>query len=113
MQLDPFQVAMSCAIVCSLSGLAALLRSGQKITLRNILSALLCTAMLGVAIGLIWYQAYPGTNVTFLIGISALAGLGGGSVVDFVVQLFTKGAPQALIGSILETISKMSGKKEE
>lgn len=86
------QVFLSCFSISSLGGLAALLRSGKKITVRAILSSMLYSGLVGLVIGLVWYRFLSGDeNIYFLIGVSGLAGLGGATVLDFVVQVITKG----------------------
>ncbi len=90
-RLDPIWVFISTFAITSFAGLAALLRSGKELTVRAIVSAMLNSGLLGLAIGMIWYKYYFSDNVWFLIGVSLLAGLGGMTVVDFLLQILRKG----------------------
>ncbi len=87
-QLTPFQVLTGCLTVSSLAGLAALLRSKQALTWRNVVATCLYSGMFGLIYGLIWFEWFDGEhqNFFFLIGSSGLVGLGGASLLDFVVD---------------------------
>ncbi len=87
-QLTPFQVLAGCLTVSSLAGLAALLRSKQALTWRNVIATCLYSGMFGLIYGLIWFEWFDGENQNFffLIGTSGLVGLGGASLLDFVVD---------------------------
>jgi hypothetical protein len=86
--LDPGYVFLLAFGTSSLAGLAALLRSGQTISIRSLLSAWLNSGLLGLAIAFIWYNYFEGDqNPWFLLGVSILAGLGGYTVIDFVITL--------------------------
>lgn len=85
---EPWWVFLSCFGMSSIAGLAQLLRSGQKLTVRTTASALLYSGMAGLIIGMLWFNYFDGTgNLYFLIGISGLAGIGSASVIDFLTQL--------------------------
>lgn len=87
---EPWEVFAACFGVSSVSGLAALLRSGQPLTVRSVISAFLYSGMSGLVIGLLWYNVFSTrTNVFFLIGVSGLAGIGSVSIIDFITQLIT------------------------
>lgn len=91
-RLTPIQVFLSCFTIASLAGLAALLRSDKPLTWRMIIAAMLYSGIFGLMIGLCWYNYFGGSdNLYFLIGVSGLAGLGGTSLLDFVVQGISKG----------------------
>lgn len=78
--------------MASFAGLAALLRSQQVLTWRNILSATMNSGVAGLVVGLTCYQLYDGQeHVLFMICISALAGLGGMSLLDFLITCFQHG----------------------
>ena len=77
--------------ISSVGGLAALLRSKKPLTWRNVAAAFLYSGMMGLCIGLLWY------NIPFLLGVSGLAGIGGTTVVDFIIQLFRKGGFDVII----------------
>lgn len=89
---NALQVFLSCFVISSLGGLAALLRSGREIKTRDVISAMLYAGLVGLVIGLVWFQYFSGQdNVYFLIGVSGLAGLGGTTLLDFFVQIIAKG----------------------
>lgn len=87
-KLTPLQVLLACFTISSMSGLAALLRSGRELNWRGIFSAILYSGTFGLIYGLIWFNYFDGAdqNYFFLIGSSGLVGLGGVSLIDFVVQ---------------------------
>lgn len=73
-------------VVASLGGLAALLRSGQDITLRQIFSALLNSGFVGLIIALVLWSRYGGKDPYLLLGVSILAGFGGATTIDMIFQ---------------------------
>ena len=91
-KMTPFQVFLASFSISSLGGLAALLRSERELTWRSAASAILYSGMMGVIIALLWYNFFDGKgNLHFLLGVSGLAGIGGTTVVDFVIQVIKKG----------------------
>lgn len=79
-------------IISSIAGLARLLRSypaDKPIPARLYFAAILNSGITGLVIALLWYHMYS-DNLTFLIGISTLAGIGGISITDFIVLLIKK-----------------------
>ena len=84
--VTPFGVFASSGGIASLAGLAALLRSGKPLTTRAVVSAVLNSGIMGFVIAALWYSYFQG-NTYFLIGLSALAGLGGTTLVDFCIQI--------------------------
>lgn len=90
-KLTPLQVFLLCFGISSLAGIAALLRSNKQLTARTIASASLYSGLFGLVIGLIWYNYFAPTNLFFLIGVSGLAGLGGVSLLDVLLQLIASG----------------------
>ncbi len=87
---SPLWVFISSFAVSSCAGLAALLRSGVKLSWLGIASALLNSGLLGLGIALLWYTRFR-ENIYFLIGVCLLAGLGGMTTVDFVLSVLRKG----------------------
>jgi deoxyhypusine synthase len=78
--------------IASLGGLAALLRSRKEITLRNFLSAILSSGLLGLCIALTWFTYYSEKgDMYFVLGVSGFAGVGGMSVIDFLLQVIKNG----------------------
>jgi hypothetical protein len=92
-RLNPIYVFVSAFGVSSFAGLAALLRGGKQVTIIAVLSAVLNSGLLGLAIALVWYNKFQ-DNVYFLIGICVLAGLGGATLVDFFIAAFKAGGIQ-------------------
>jgi len=87
-KLTPLQVLAACFTISSMAGLAALLRSGRDLNWRAVLTAILYSGTFGLIYGLVWFNYFDGVdqNFFFLIGTSGLVGLGGVSLIDFVVQ---------------------------
>ena len=98
-KLSPIAVLCSAFAISSVGGLAALLRSKQQLTLRSILATSLYSGTLGLVIALVWYNHYATSNVWFLLGVSGLAGIGGTTVMDFVVQVLKHGGVNITIAS--------------
>lgn len=100
-KLSALEVLASCFTISSLGGLAALLRSGKPLNWRTVATALLYSGIVGLVIGLVWYQYFSGQdNIYFLIGVSGLAGLGGTTLLDFVLQVISKGGVNIFITPI-------------
>jgi len=74
----------------SLAGLAGELRSNRPLTRRSIGAALLNSAVWSLIVFLLGYGALK-DDLTYLIGVSLLAGIGGATASDFMVQLIKKG----------------------
>ena len=84
---NALHVLFSAFGISSFAGLASLLRSDKEITVRMVVSAMLNSGILGLVIALLWYNYYEGKgNIYFLLGVSGLAGIGGMSMLDFVVE---------------------------
>lgn len=91
-RLSPFHVFLSAFSISSLGGLAAYLRSERELSTRLLVSAMLNSGLLGLAIAFCWYTYFHGRdNVYLLIGITLLSGLGGLTVVDFAIGVVKKG----------------------
>jgi hypothetical protein len=81
--LNALFVFLSAFGVAAFAGLATFLRFARKITWLSVLSAMLNAGSLGLAIGLIWYRHFcREENISGLIGICALAGMGGSTLSD-------------------------------
>jgi hypothetical protein len=96
-KLNPLYVFISAFGVSSFAGLAALLRAGKEISKIAVCSAILNSGLLGLALALLWYHKFQ-DNIYFLIGICVLAGLGGATMVDFVLQIFKSGILSSALG---------------
>lgn len=89
---SPLEVLAACFALSSTGGLAALLRSGRRLDWRIVASAMLYSGLTGLVIGLVWYNYFDGRqNIFFLLGVSGLAGLGGTTLIDLLLQVFTNG----------------------
>jgi len=107
-KLTPLEVFASCFSISSLAGLASLLRSGKPLTWRLVAATLLYSGIFGLVIGLLWFNYFGGqNNIYFLIGVSGLAGLGGTTLLDFIVQGLANGF------NIKITASKSEGDDQE
>lgn len=83
-----FSVFLSAFGTASFAGLATLLRFAKKISKLAIVSAMLNSGFLGLAIALIWYQNYRNAeNVYGLIGVCVLAGMGGSTLTDLLISI--------------------------
>lgn len=111
---DPLKVFWSAFGIASFAGLAALLRSGKKLTWLAVFAAMLNAGLIGLAICLLWYTKFRSEdNIYFLIGVCALAGLGGTTVIDFVIQLCKKGGVSITITPSKEDELPEGQKKED
>jgi hypothetical protein len=75
------------ALLSGVAGIAWLLRSDQQLTARNVSSVLLNGSILGAALVLLTYGQLS-SSPTILLGMCALAGLGGLAAVNQAVSLF-------------------------
>lgn len=94
---DPYLQFLATFSVSSFAGLAALLRSGEKLNFRVVASAMLNSGFLGLVIFMCWGGGGAAGNIWALMGISILAGLGGNTAIDFALSLF-KSIVQAKYG---------------
>lgn len=96
-QVNPVWVFLSAFFVSAFAGLAALLRLSSSLSTTKIISALLNSGLLGLAISLLWYNKFQ-DNIYFLIGVCVVSGLGGMSVVELFLTLIKKGGFSISIG---------------
>ena len=97
-RLSPLQALVAAFSISSFGGLAALLRSDKPITWRAAIAAVMYSGMMGLVIALLWYNFFDGKgNVFFLLGVSGLAGIGGTTAIDFLIQVIKKGGVQITI----------------
>lgn len=89
---DPIKVMTALTVLNGLAGLAALLRSDERVTPRSILTACLNSAFMGLIVALIWWHWFnaDGTSVYFVAAVSLLAGLGGNTTFYFVAQMIQR-----------------------
>lgn len=76
--------------ISSFAGLAALMRTGRKMTWRSIFSSMLNSGLLGVAIACGMIHAFGPEHKFFIGFVSLMAGLGGNTAVEFGYGLFSK-----------------------
>ena len=84
--LSPLQVFISCFGISALAGFFTHLRSNKPINLRETIAVTFYSGMLGLVIGLLWYNYFAPANYYFLIGVSGLAGLGGITISHAIVR---------------------------
>jgi hypothetical protein len=87
---DPISLAVTAFIAAGLAGVAALLRTSTKLTVRTVLSALLNAGALGAGLAMLLFT-WLGDNTWFLIGLCMLAGLGGMTALGFVLAVIRQG----------------------
>lgn len=72
--------------VCSLAGLAHLLHDGERLPPTKVAGAIMMSGFAGVVVFLILFERLEGSP-HLLAGISVLAGIGGASTLDFLLEL--------------------------
>jgi len=88
--LHALAVFASASGAASFAGLATLLRFARRLSRLSVISAMLNSGFLGLAIALIWYQNYrEAQNVYGLIGICVVAGMGGSTLTDLLISLLS------------------------
>lgn len=81
-----YYVLLALFPACSLAGLAALLRSRQRLTYRTVASAMLNSGILGVGAGCLHVHYYGQQSLLMTVGLSILGGLGGNAMLDFAIE---------------------------
>jgi len=110
----PFWVFLASFALASFGGVATLLRSGKELTIRTVLAAFLYSGMIGLSIGLLWYHYFEGKgNIPFLLGVSALGGIGGANVLDLLKYALSDGKWKALIRRALNLDESPKEKEDE
>ena len=89
-KLDPVTLAITAAVVGALAGVAAALRTTGQITWRAVLSAGLNSAALGSGMAMLLFTYFK-DNTWFLLGLCLLSGLGGMTLLGFVLAIIKKG----------------------
>jgi hypothetical protein len=75
-----FAASFGCA---AFAGLATFLRFTKKITKLRLVSTMLNSGFLGLAIALLWYKNFQeDKNIYSLVGICVLSGMGGSTLTD-------------------------------
>lgn len=87
--LSIFAASFGCA---AFAGLATLLRFASKLTRLKVVSTLLNSGFLGLAIALLWFREFErNENIYGLVGICVLSGMGGSTLTDAVISLLGAG----------------------
>jgi hypothetical protein len=111
--LHSLSVISSAFGVAAFAGVATLLRFAKKISKLAVISAMLNSGFLGLAIALIWYQNYrQAENIFGLIGICVLAGMGGSTVTDLLISLLSGAGIRVVIQHEREAIDQHVDAKE-
>ena len=86
---DPPTIFAGTFVIASCAGLAQLLRSGKKLSWRSCVSAGLTSGLLGLLVNLLLWQRYSNSDegVWLLMGVGLLAGFGGMSLLDLIVEV--------------------------
>lgn len=72
-------------VIAACSGFAAMLRSGKEYSLKEAISVTLNSGLLGLVVGLLWYNSFASrNNLSLLVGLAALAGLSGMTLIEFI-----------------------------
>ncbi len=95
---NPLWVFVTSFCVAAFAGVASLMRSGISLTWVRIISAALNSGLVGLAVSLMWYAKMK-DDVFFLVGVAAVAGLGGMTTVDFVVAALKRGGLNVSFGT--------------
>lgn len=91
LRFEPMYVFISAFSLASLGGVAAAIRSKQKLTARYMFGSFFYSGLVGLLVALAWYEYYDGKdNIAFLLAISGLAGIGGATALDL-IRLFFAG----------------------
>jgi hypothetical protein len=85
-----FNIFVASFALAAFAGLAALFRSTMPISRRSVLSAILNSGFLGLALSLLWFHKFA-HNLHMLVGVCLLAGLGGNTTLEFILQAFRSG----------------------
>ena len=86
---DPWIIGMVAFFGASFAGLATQLRNGKTLTFRSVSAAMMNSGFIGTIIFLIGYQMFS-DNLPYLIGMCLLAGIGGATMLDFILTALKK-----------------------
>ena len=89
-KFNPLIIFITAFLISAMAGLAALLRSQQELTCRTILAVVLNTGILGLGMALVLFTFFK-DNAYVLIGLCLFAGLGGLTLVGFILQVIKQG----------------------
>lgn len=86
---DPWVIGLLAFFGASFAGLANQLRTGKALTARAVAAAMMNSGFIGAIIALMGYQMFT-DNLPYLFGLSLLAGIGGATMLDFILTIFKK-----------------------
>lgn len=96
--LNSLAVFASAFGVAAFAGLATFLRFARKLSKLAVVSAMLNAGFLGLALALLWYQNYQkAENISGLIGICVLAGMGGSTITDILISVLSGAGIKVII----------------
>lgn len=84
---EPVKLFGGIFLAAMLAGLAAALRSKQKLSWRTVASTMLNSGFIAVIVALLRYQSDKDASLFLLIGYSLLAGLGGGLTLTYLMRI--------------------------
>jgi FtsH-binding integral membrane protein len=90
-KFNPFEFLSSALAIASFGGLAALLRSKQRLSPRAVVAAIIYSGISGLIVFLLLCNYCGAENVHLLLGVSGLAGIGNVTVIDFLIQAAKSG----------------------
>jgi hypothetical protein len=96
-RFSPIQLLISCFGVSSLAGIAQAVRRGEPVHIRKLVGTGLYSGMTGLIVGMLLYQHLGDQNYILLLGVSGLAGLGGSTVLDFVLNAWAGGGIKIIV----------------
>lgn len=88
--MEPLKILGITFLLGGLAGLAALLRSTDRLTRRAICSAILNSSLLSMGSAALWWWYSPESNFILLMAVSILIGLGGNTSIGIVTAMFQK-----------------------
>ena len=88
--LEPMRILGTVFVLGGLAGLAALLRSPERLTRRAICSACLNSSLLSLGAASLWWWSNPDANFMILMGVSIMVGIGGNTSIGIITAIFQK-----------------------
>lgn len=85
-------------LVSSVAGIALMLRHSKRVTYRDVVSAVLSSAVACVIVFLLLYE-YLGERPALLYGVSCLSGAGGASTIDLLLVALRRWAAKKGVGA--------------
>ena len=86
--LNPLWFFIAMFPLGSLGGLGAVLRTGRKPTAVELLSAVINSGLCSMAVAALLWDHWGGEAWPRILGMCALAGLGGNEIINFLISLW-------------------------